>query len=248
MSLPSALPADLEIVDDDAGLVLRRLTVGVLATNCWIMISTTDRHAIVVDPGDEPTRIINAAHDASVDAVVLTHSHFDHVLALPTVTDHWGTPVHMHPADQPVWPAELDHLHRCGHFDAGTATQDLLADGETLHPPPDRPTWDGDTTGLHHRQTLHLGQLDIGVIHTPGHTPGGVSLTVPGHVLTGDTLFPGGPGLTGWPLSDFDTIIDAIRTRLLTLPEHTSIHPGHGPSTTVAIERPHLPEWINRGW
>ena len=92
------------------------------------------------------------------------------------------------------------------------------------------------------------GPLTAHVLHTAGHTPGGLSLYLPGgaghpgHVLTGDTLFPGGPGLTGWPLSDFPTILASVR-RLLDLPARTVVHPGHGPDTTVGTERPALPSW-----
>jgi hydroxyacylglutathione hydrolase len=85
-------------------------------------------------------------------------------------------------------------------------------------------------------------------VHTPGHTPGGISLTVGSHVLTGDTLFPGGPGLTGWPLSDFPTVIGSIEHHLFSLPDHTIVHPGRGTTTTIGNERPKLPEWIERGW
>ena len=86
------------------------------------------------------------------------------------------------------------------------------------------------------------------VIHTPGHTPGGVCLwDGNGHVFAGDTLFKGGPGATGRKYSDFDTIIRSISERLLTLPEDTIVYPGHGDTTTIGEEAPHLPEWIDRG-
>lgn len=241
--------ADLEIVDDEAGMVLRRTVVGPLATNCWTVISSADARAVIVDPGDEPRRLLRAAHGLDVCAVVLTHSHWDHVLALPDVADHWGVPVLMHLSDEPVWPLELDHLHRDGYFDAGTATADLLATGRPPRPPGRGPIWDGSTEPIHDGQILSIGPLDATIIHTPGHTPGGVCLRIGRHVLTGDTLFPGGPGLTGWPLSDFPTIIDSIRNRLLlALPGPTQVHPGHGASTTIDAERPHLAEWIERGW
>jgi len=100
---------------------------------------------------------------------------------------------------------------------------------------------------------LQAGPLTAHVLHTAGHSPGGLSLYLsggaghPGHVLTGDTLFPGGPGLTGWPLSDFPTILASVR-RLLDLPARTVVHPGHGPDTTVGTERPALPSWAARGW
>jgi hydroxyacylglutathione hydrolase len=92
--------------------------------------------------------------------------------------------------------------------------------------------------------------VTVTFLHTPGHTPGSITLHVPGHLLTGDTLFPGGPGLTGdqWPLSSFGTIIDSVRRLLHDHADATVVHPGHGPDTTVATERPHLPTWQSRGW
>ena len=240
--------ADTEFVDDVAGLIIRRVVVGALDTNCWIVADVASGHAIVIDPGDEADRLIDATSDLVVDAVVLTHSHWDHVLALPTVADAWGCDVLQHPDDAPVWPHELNHLSAHRHFDAGTATADLLACGCTLAPKPDIPMWTGRTEPVHHGQTIPLATDGIRVLHTPGHTPGGISLLVADHVFTGDTLFPGGPGLTGWPLSDFDTIIQSIEHRLFTLPGSVAVHPGHGRSTTIETERPHLSQWVTRGW
>ena len=96
--------------------------------------------------------------------------------------------------------------------------------------------------------SIAIGESTCRILHTPGHTPGGLSLYVEGHVLTGDTLFPGGPGLTGWPLSDFPTIISSVRDRLFALPDATLVHPGHGRSTNVGSQRPLLSDWIERGW
>ena len=192
--------SDLEIVDDEHGFVVRRVVVGPLDTNCWILRSTTSSDAFVIDPGDEPSRIIDAASDLEVSAIVLTHSHWDHVLALPEVADKWGCDVLMHPDDAPVWPHELDHLSRFGHFDAGTATQQLLACGCSLSSPIGVSPWAGTTRPLHHGERLPLSSNQTAqVIHTPGHTPGGISVVVGNIVFSGDTLFPGGPGLTGWP-------------------------------------------------
>ncbi|MFC4942143.1 MBL fold metallo-hydrolase [Pseudonocardia sp. GCM10023141] len=227
--------------------ILERVVVGVLDTNCWILRAENDQRALVVDPGDDPAAIMAAARGLDVEAILLTHAHFDHVLAAPALSAAWQVPVLAHPADAPVWPDELDVVRRTGYWDAGTATAELLArDPDRLLPPPG-PPWDGRTTPVADGEVLPIGSLAVQVLHTPGHSPGGVSLVVDGHVLTGDTLFPGGPGLTGTRLSDFPTIIRSVRT-LLDLPPSTIVHPGHGADTTVGAERPHLHEWITRGW
>lgn len=99
-------------------------------------------------------------------------------------------------------------------------------------------------------QVIEVGRLRLEAIHNPGHTPGSVSFKVHGAPLlfSGDTLFPGGPGATHFPGGDFATIISSIDTRLFTFPADTVVLPGHGADTTIATERPHLQEWIDRGW
>jgi glyoxylase-like metal-dependent hydrolase (beta-lactamase superfamily II) len=240
---------ETEFVDRAGGVVIRRIAVGPLQTNCYAVHAADSKRAVLVDPGGDASRILDACRDLAVAVIVLTHTHWDHVEALPEVRDALGAPVAAHPADAPVWPHELDHLHRHGHWDAGTATAQLLECGDQLQPDPTASMWDGMFNHpLRHGSSLRVDGLTITVLHTPGHTPGGICLCLPGHVLTGDTLFPGGPGLTGWPLSDFPTIIDSIQRRLLTLPPETIVHPGHGPSTTIGREAPHLPLWVDRGW
>ena len=235
-------------------VVLRRIVVGPLDTNCWVLHGRTSAQALLVDPGDEPDRILDAVADLQVTAIVLTHAHFDHVLAVREVAAALAAPVLAHVGDAPVWPHELATLARDAHFDAGTATADLLATGHPLRPAPGRPLWDGRVDRyVGDGDLLCVGPVPARAWHTPGHTPGGLSLVLPGvagrpgHVLTGDTLFPGGPGLTGWPLSDFPTILASVG-RLLALPADTVVHPGHGPDTTVAAERPCLSGWAARGW
>ena len=97
---------------------------------------------------------------------------------------------------------------------------------------------------------ISVGRLSLHTIHTPGHTPGSICFTLEGTpvMFSGDTLFPGGPGNTSFPGGDFATIIRSIEDRLFTLPADTLVLPGHGDQTTIATERPHLQEWIDRGW
>ena len=103
---------------------------------------------------------------------------------------------------------------------------------------------------IEHGQVIEVGRLRLEAIHNPGHTPGSVSFKVHGAPLlfSGDTLFPGGPGATHFPGGDFTTIISSIDSRLFTFPGDTLVLPGHGADTTIATERPHLQEWVDRGW
>ena len=143
-----------------------------------------------------------------------------------------------------------------GHNDHVNAVGDLVrATGATasLHPD-DRVLWDQSQTEppggeLTDGQVFTVGDVELTVLHTPGHAPGACCLHAPalGVLLSGDTLFNGGPGATGRSFSDFPTIIDSIRERLLTLPADTVVLTGHGDTTTIGDEAPHLQEWLDRG-
>ncbi|GJF27872.1 hydrolase [Kitasatospora sp. NE20-6] len=176
-----------------------------------------DTEVIVVDPAHDAEAIEAAVAGRHVLAIVCTHGHNDHVNAAPDLAAGTAGPVLLHPDDTELW--------------------------QYTHPGmrPDGPLEDG--------QTLTVAGTELTVLHTPGHSPGAVCLYAPalGTVLTGDTLFAGGPGATGRSFSDFPTIIRSIRERLLVLPPDTVVHTGHGDSTTIGAEAPHLEEWIARG-
>ncbi|KUL20997.1 MBL fold metallo-hydrolase [Streptomyces regalis] len=171
-------------------------------------------------PGGTPIADVIAAAigDRRLVAVVCTHSHNDHVGAAPALAARHGAPILLHPADAVLWKT----VH-------GLRVPDFweLIDGEDLT----------------------VAGTELRVLHTPGHSPGSVCLYAPelGALFSGDTLFQGGPGATGRSFSDFDTIIASIGDRLLTLPEDTTVHTGHGPTTSIGAEAPHLDEWIARG-
>jgi glyoxylase-like metal-dependent hydrolase (beta-lactamase superfamily II) len=101
---------------------------------------------------------------------------------------------------------------------------------------------------LHEGEVIAFGNRGARVLHTPGHTPGGVCLLAENHLISGDTLFPGGPGNTWGDPENFSTIIEHISTKLFTLPDEVRVYPGHGDDTTIGAEKPHLQEWIERGW
>lgn len=176
-----------------------------------------DTECVVVDAPHDVDAIRTLIGARTVRAIIATHAHDDHVRVAPQLAAATGAPVLLHPADRVLW----DQVH------PGRAPDGELADGGSV-------TVAGTT---------------LRVLHTPGHSPGACCLYVPdlATVFTGDTLFAGGPGATGRSYSDFDTIITSIRDRLLTLPAATSVHTGHGESTTIGAEAPHLDEWIARG-
>lgn len=143
-----------------------------------------------------------------------------------------------------------------GHNDHVTVAPELgeRLDAPVLLHPGDEPLWrmthpEAGYRSLDGTDRITVAGTDIDLLHTPGHSPGSVSLYLPElhALLTGDTLFAGGPGATGRSFSDFGTIIDSIRDRLLTLPEETTVHTGHGDGTTIGAEKPALADWIARG-
>lgn len=143
--------------------------------------------------------------------------------------------------------AHDDHIGAVGELGRATG-------GPSYLHPADRVLWEAVCSGtpdgeLADGDVFTVGGAQITVIHTPGHAPGACCFSVPdlGVVFTGDTLFAGGPGATGRSYSDFPTIIDSVRARLLTLPPQTVVHPGHGDDTAIGGEAPHLQEWIDRG-
>ncbi|WP_049573433.1 MBL fold metallo-hydrolase [Nocardiopsis sp. SBT366] len=176
-----------------------------------------DEEVVVVDAPHDAGAILTAVGGRRVVAVVCTHGHNDHVNAAPEVADAAGAPILLHPEDRVLW--DMTHPDR--------APDAELADG----------------------QVIEVGGTELTVLHTPGHAPGAVCLYAPelDVLFSGDTLFQGGPGATGRSFSDFPTIVDSIRTRLLSLPQETTVHTGHGESTTIGAEAPHLQAWLDRG-
>lgn len=165
-----------------------------------------DTECLVIDAPHNVDDVRRVIADRRVLAIVCTHAHDDHVRVALDLAKAVDAPVLLHPADLPLW--RLTH-----------------------------PATSPDGT-LEHGQLLRVGNTTVTVLHTPGHAPGAVSFYVEdlGVVFTGDTLFQGGPGATGRSFSDADQIVDSIRTTLFALPLQTVVHPGHGPSTTLAAE------------
>jgi len=139
-----------------------------------------------------------------------------------------------------------------GHFDHIGAVDEVtgaLGIPFRLHPIDEPIAGRSTPAPLTDGEVITIGETSLLTVHTPGHTPGSVCFLSPGVLFSGDTLFPGGPGATRFDHSSFDTIIESISDRLLSLDDTTDVYPGHGPTkTTIGAERPQLPEWIARGW
>ena len=201
--------SDLEIVS---------LPNGQFAENCYLVGDRLTREAVIVDPGEEP-RLFLAELDTrawQLTAIWLTHAHLDHIMGVAAVKAASGVPIFLHPADRGLY----ERLPQQGQWMGLTLTPP---------PPPDRDLTDGGK--------LRVGGHEFLARHTPGHSPGSVSFLSPGVILGGDVLFNGSIGRTDLPGGDFGTLMNSIQSVFLTLPDSTQIYSGHGPETTVGIER-----------
>jgi glyoxylase-like metal-dependent hydrolase (beta-lactamase superfamily II) len=189
--------------------------VGPLQENTYLLVGEDGRGAIV-DPGDEPERILAEVHRVGLkpEAILLTHAHFDHVGAVAPLVEALGLPVYLHPADLPLYQSAAQSAARWGLY----------------IPQPPEPT-----LPLAEGQTLDLG-LGLEVLFLPGHAPGHVGFYRPGHLISGDVLFRGGIGRYDLPGSDPQKLFASLQ-KLTELPPDTVVYPGHGPKTTIAEER-----------
>ena len=201
-------------------MILETFPVGPLQCNCTILGDEETHEAIVVDPGDEITRIHNRlnALGLTLRQILVTHAHIDHVGGAMKLKSLTGAPIFLNEADLPLlemMPAQAAWI--------GVQTPEVS--------PPDEGLTDGRRVGLEHYPAQ--------VIHTPGHTEGSICLHFAPlkMVLAGDTLFASSIGRTDLPGGNYEQIIDSIHTRLLTLPDETKVVPGHGQATSIGIER-----------
>ncbi len=172
---------------------------------------------VVIDAAHDAAPIAEAVGDRRALMILATHGHNDHVNAAVDLSSRLHAPVALHPEDRMLW----DQVH------PDRAPDLALSDG----------------------QNIELRGQHLQVLHTPGHSPGGVCVYLESQrvLFSGDTLFAGGPGATGRSWSDFPTIIESIRSRLLGLPAATKVHTGHGEDTTIGDEAQHLEDWLMRG-
>lgn len=198
---------------------IKRLVLGPLETNCWVVGDDSDGPVVVIDPAAEPHAVLEAVGSRRVASIVLTHGHFDHLGAVDELIALTGAPFAMH---------ELD----ARNVTSAEGTGGALFGFDVSAPAPSRLLSDGDQ--------YSEGGVEFRVMHTPGHTPGGICLlandgTDEGHLFSGDTLFAGSVGRTDFPGGDARELAASIAL-LAPLDPATAVHPGHGPDTTIGRE------------
>jgi len=203
-------------------LIVKSLAVGPIMANCFIAGCEDTHEAVVIDPGDEADRILLSLAESKLKLkyILNTHGHFDHVAANKKMKDATGADLIIHALDAPM----------LGQISASATMWGLSADDS---PPPDRTVAEGDI--------INFGNLSLKVIHTPGHTQGGISFYADGCVFVGDTLFAGSIGRTDFEGGNFETLIASIREKLFRLADDTRVLTGHGPETTIGSEKQYNP-------
>jgi hydroxyacylglutathione hydrolase len=198
-------------------VTVQTLTVGAFQENCYLVVDSRSGKAVIVDPGGEGERLVEAVDKsgATLEAVWITHAHVDHVGAIASIKQRWDVPVYLHPLDRRLYEA------------AGRQAQVYGVQFEEP-PPPDREFADG--------QQVKVGDVQLSVMHAPGHSPGHVVIHGDGIALVGDCLFAGSIGRTDLPFSDPPQLAASLE-KISALPPETVVYPGHGMDTTIAEER-----------
>ncbi len=203
----------------DAMPIVACVTVGELEENCYLYACPETREAVIIDPGDEPERILEAIQQLQLvpKYIINTHGHFDHIRAIDAVSEVYPVPLAIHSADVPMYTdASVAELYGYPSPLVKRQPDILLNEGDRIS----------------------FGSLALEVICTPGHTPGGVCLVNnPYCVFSGDTLFQRGIGRTDLPGGNYEQIITSIREKLYTLDDDLVVFPGHGEPTTIIEEK-----------
>ncbi len=199
-------------------IVVRSHVTGPLEENVFLLADAETKRAAIIDPGIESEGLLETIQREHwrLDYIINTHGHFDHVFGNAFFKGRTGAELLIHEADLPLLEQLVENSMVFGFRPSPS-------------PRPDRFLKEGDV--------LKLGGLEIGVLHTPGHSPGGVTLHVADRLFVGDALFAGSIGRTDLPGGSYETLIASVRAKILTFPDETQVYPGHGPETTVGRER-----------
>ena len=198
-------------------MIIEKLVVGPLGTNCYIVADEKSKQGMIIDPGYHHTIILDKVKELGlkIEYIALTHGHFDHIAALGMVSAAIDAKVAIHRDDVKVLEDKF----------LGSLTNMI---GKAM-PSPD--------VLLKGGEEIKVGELTFTVLHTPGHTPGGICLYGQGVCFSGDTLFNAGVGRTDLSGGDSNQLLESIRSKLMALPDEIKVYPGHGPETTIGAER-----------
>ncbi len=185
--------------------------------NCFIVSHPDSKHCVIIDPGDQPEAILGEVERSGrrPQAILITHGHLDHIGAAGRLKDQLGIPVYLKREDLVLYSSAPEHALRYGI---------------QMDSPPEPDAWMED------HQNLCFEGFAFQVLHTPGHTPGHVTLLCGPHAFVGDCLFAGSIGRTDLPGGSFEILMQSLREVILALPGATIVHPGHGPDTTISRE------------
>jgi hydroxyacylglutathione hydrolase len=194
-----------------------RYMLGPLQTNCYQVICEKTNTSVVIDPGGTDSSLLQAVRDHPIQAILLTHGHFDHTAGLGTLAAETGVPVFIHEKDR----AMLDNPYLNGSFLMGVEIG-----------------WQGETKDIREGDAVAVGESSLTVIESPGHTPGGVMFrSGEEFAVTGDTLFRNSVGRWDLPGGDYSALMNSIRRIAGSLPDQIALYPGHGDATTLKFEK-----------
>ena len=209
----------------DKQMLIERLVVGMLQCNCYLVGCEETKEGIIIDPGGDATLILDRVEELglTIKSIVNTHGHIDHIAANRPVKEGTGAQIAIH-EDDAEWLVtdQGDYARMLGVSLPGPAADVLLKEGDEIA----------------------FGNENLRVIHTPGHSLGGISLVGDGVVFCGDTLFANGVGRVDLPGGSWEILMATIKTRLLTMPDETTAYTGHGPPTTIGRERQFNPWFV----
>lgn len=199
-------------------MFLQKMALGVYGVNCYVLGDDKTSEAAVIDPGGEAEKIIKVLEDNELQLkyIILTHGHGDHIGGLQELSEKTNTPIYMHEKDLYLLrDKNKNYSAVMGGPVIEMSTDTFVEDGEVLE----------------------LGNYKLNIIHTPGHTQGGICIHVDNYIFTGDTLFANSIGRTDLDGGDYELIIRSIKEKLMVLNEDTTVFPGHGPASKIGIEK-----------
>ncbi|MFZ3172278.1 MAG: MBL fold metallo-hydrolase [Carboxydocellales bacterium] len=203
-------------------MIFAVMPVGPIGANCYLIGCEQTKEGAVIDPGDEGSRIVAKVKELglNIKSIILTHGHIDHISAVDEVKKATSAQILIHQEDAKMLVDGNRNLSHMMGTNRGYSPADVL---------------------LKEGDVIKVGNLEIKVLHTPGHTLGGICLETEGIIISGDTLFEGSIGRSDFPGGSHEVLINSIKTKLLPYPDETKVYPGHGPSTSIGFERVNNP-------